>query len=82
MTTNTKPGTTGALFTDFNMRRSGDGYTATSKGKSASCTWNREQCARRLAQKLYPDAAVRVECIDNVREGSRDSRWRITVEGH
>lgn len=67
---------------EFNMRRIGDGYTATSKGKSASCTWCRWQCAKRLGQKLFPDAAMRIECIDGVSEGSRDSRWRITVEGH
>lgn len=67
---------------EFNMRRAGDRYTATSKGKSASCSWSREQCAKRLGHKLFPDAALRVECIEYVREGSRDSRWRITAEGH
>lgn len=67
---------------EFNMRRDGDGYTATSKGKSASCTYSPGVCARRLAAKLFPDAVLRVECIDDVRVGSRDSRWRITAEGH
>lgn len=77
-----KQSTHGALFTEFNMRRIGDGYTATSHGKSASCTWSREACAKRLGQKLYPDAVIHVECIDGQAVGSRDSRWRVTVEGH
>lgn len=74
--------TLGALFTEFNIRRAGDGYTATSHGKSASCSWSRETCAKRLGQKLYPDAVIHVECIDDKAKGSHDSRWRVTVEGH
>ncbi|MCY1408136.1 hypothetical protein D3C76_654870 [compost metagenome] len=67
---------------EFNLRRDGDGYTASCRGQSASCTWSREVCAKRLGQKLYPDAAIRVECIDDKSEGTRDSRWRVTLEGH
>ncbi|MNN55817.1 hypothetical protein D3C81_1707110 [compost metagenome] len=67
---------------EFNLRRNGDGYTASCRGQSASCTWSREVCAKRLGQKLFPDAVLWIECIDDKSEGTRDSRWRVTVRGH
>ncbi|MDR5857928.1 hypothetical protein FZZ93_02540 [Halomonas eurihalina] len=58
--------------TRIRIRRHGDGYAASGGGKRATCSWSREEAARRVAFKLYGETfelRYDAEAVDALPDG-------------